>query len=211
VAKGTFLVLEGPDGSGKSTQAGLLAGALGARGIAVEALRDPGGTEIGERIRAILLGDGRLDRRAETFLFLAARAQLVAERIRPALDAGRVVVCERFSLSTIVYQGAATEEARDPAALDRLRATVALAAAAAVPDRVLVLDCPPGSGLSRKDASGAERDRFEKRGEEFQVRVREAYLAEARLDPRAVIVPAGTPEETHRRVLAEAERVLAGR
>jgi len=210
VERGAFLVLEGPDGSGKSTQAGLLVRALRERGRTVEHLRDPGGTEAGEKIRAVLLGEGRLDRRTETHLFLAARAQLAAERIRPALDAGSVVVCERFTLSTVVYQGAAAEGVDGPA-LDRLRAAVALAAEGTEPDLVLVLDVDPARGLARKDAGGAERDRFEKRGEEFQRRVREAYLAEARRDPRAVVIPPGGPEETHARVLAEAERCLGRR
>ena len=92
MTKGIFIVLEGADGSGKSTQAARLARALEGRGLPVERVRDPGGTPAGEEIRRVLLGGTPIDRAAETFLFLASRAQLVAERVRPALDAGRVVV-----------------------------------------------------------------------------------------------------------------------
>lgn len=211
MTKGLFIVLEGPDGSGKSTQAARLAEALRGRGVAVDLVRDPGGTAAGEEIRRILLGGGPLDRAAETLLFLASRAQLVAERIRPALEAGRTVVSERFSLSTLVYQGAATDRAGDAGEMDRLRAGVALAAAGVAPDLVLVLDVDPAAGLARKGAAGSSPDRIEERGEEFQRRVRSAYLAESRRDPRALVVPPGTEEETHRRVLAAVEPLLARR
>ena len=209
MSRGKFIVLEGPDGSGKSTQAALLVKALGARGVAVEHLRDPGGTAVGDRIREILLAGRVVDRTAEVFLFLASRAQLAAERILPALEAGRTVVCERFTLSTVVYQGAATEIAADAAAMDRLRATVSLSAAGAVPDLLLVLDVDPSVGLGRKEGP-AGLDRIERRGEPYQRRVRDGYLAEARRVPGAVVIPPGPVEATHRRVLAAVERVLAG-
>lgn len=204
-------MLEGPDGSGKSTQAGLLVKALEGRGLPVDHLRDPGGTAVGDAIRAILLGGRSVDRAAETFLFLASRAQLVAERVRPAVAAGRVVVCERFTLSTIVYQGAATEIAGDGAAMERLRSTVEMSACGVAPDLVVVLDVDPGVGLGRKEGGADPLDRIERRGADYQRRVREGYLVEAGRLQRALVVPPGTVEETHRRVLAAAEGALHDR
>jgi len=211
VIGGRFLVLEGPDGSGKTTQASLLVKALEARGNRVEHLRDPGGTAAGDAIRDLLLGGHALDRATETFLFLASRAQLVAERIRPALAAGRTVVCERFTLSTVVYQGAATEIAGDPGAMARLRAAVEASACGAVPDLVLVLDVDPGVGLGRKEEGARPLDRIERKGAGYQRRVREGYLAEAGRVPGAVVLPPGSVEETHRRILAAVDGVSRGR
>ncbi len=197
-------MLEGADGAGKSTQARLLAAALAERGLPVEHLRDPGGTAVGDRVREVLLHAAGVAPRAETFLFLAARAQMVAERIAPALAAGRNVVCERFSLSTVVYQGRAA--GLEGAALDALRGVVAAAAADVPPDLVLVLDVPPGEGLRRK--GGGAGDRIEARGDAFQERVRAGYLEEARRDAAVVVVPAGPPEAVAARVLEETLRAL---
>ena len=107
--RGRFIVLDGPDGCGKSTQATLLFEALSKEGRKVELTREPGGTPLGERVREILLGaDGvEFGARAELFLFMAARAEIVDSVIQPALDAGRIVVSERFLLSSVVYQGLA--------------------------------------------------------------------------------------------------------
>lgn len=210
VKKGSFIVLEGPDGSGKSTQAALLVERLRARGLPVDHLRDPGGTATGDRIRAILLDDAALDPAVEIFLFLASRAQLVAERIRPALAAGRVIVCERFTLSTVVYQGRAADPAPSAAALDRLRTTVALSALGVVPDLVVVLDVDPGTGLRRKGRGPRGHDRIEGRGEGFQESVRRGYRLEARRCRGAVVIPPGEVEATARRVLAAVEKVLDG-
>lgn len=203
-------MLEGPDGSGKSTQAGLLVKALEGRGISVEHLRDPGGTAAGDAIRGILLGGHALVREAETFLFLASRAQLVAERIRPALAAGRTVVCERFTLSTVVYQGAAAGMAGDPAAMDRLWKTVEISAGGLVPDLWIVLDVDPDLGIGRKRREATPLDRIERKGPEYHRAVREGYLAEARRIPGAVILPPGDRDETHRRILAAMDGVARG-
>lgn len=204
-------MLEGPDGSGKSTQAGLLVKALEGRGVSVEHLRDPGGTAAGDAIRGILLGGHALDRAAETFLFLASRAQLVAERIRPALAAGRTIVCERFTLSTVVYQGAAAGLAGDAAAMERLRSTVEVSAGGVVPDLWIVLDVDPDLGIGRKGRGAEPLDRIERKGPEYHRAVREGYLAEARRIPGALIVPPGSPTETHRRILAAVDGVTRGR
>lgn len=185
--------------------------ALSDRGAAVDHLRDPGGTAAGDAIRSLLLGGLALDRSAETFLFLASRAQLVAERIRPALAAGRTVVCERFTLSTVVYQGVAAGLPPDGPALERLRATVALSAGDVVPDLVVVLDVEADLGLGRKGAGDRPLDRIERKGADYHRAVREGYLAEARRVPGAVIVPPGTVEETHRRVLAAVDGAGRGR
>ena len=202
-------MLEGPDGSGKSTQARLLAEALAKRGLSVDHLRDPGGTHLGDGIRALLLDGTSMEPAAETFLFLASRAQLVAERIRPALAAGRVVLCERFTMSTVVYQGAAGAFGGDAAAMERHRATVESSALGVRPDLVAVLDVDPSVGLGRKGAP-AGHDRIERKGPEYQRRVREGYLAEAKRAAGAIVIPPGPVEETHRRVLAAAEGILGG-
>jgi dTMP kinase len=209
VPRAIFVVLEGPDGSGKSTQAGLLAGALRERGRSVEHLRDPGGTAAGDAIRALLLGGNPLDRLAETHLFLAARAQMIAERLLPALAAGRDVVCERFTLSTVVYQGAATDLARDRDAMDRLRAAVAHAAGDLVPDLEFLLDVAPAEGLRRKGGAGP-LDRIEGRGEEYQARVRAGYLAEAARRNHVRVIPPGPPEATAALLRAAVEERLRG-
>ena len=208
--KGLFVVLEGADGAGKTTQALRLVERLRALGREAEHLRDPGGTAAGDRIREVLLGDLHLDPVVETFLFLASRAQLVAEKIRPALAAGRVVVCERFTLSTVVYQGLAVEPRPAPEALERLRATVGLSALGLGPDVLLVLDVAPRAGLARKAGPGG-LDRIERRGEEFQERVRRGYLEDARRHPVATVIPPGGVAETAVLVAAAVERALAAR
>lgn len=206
MSEGKFIVLEGPDGSGKSTQARLLVEALRGRGIAVDHLRDPGGTAAGDAIRALLLGGVPLAPSAETFLFLASRAQLVAERIRPALSAGRVVVCERFFHSTLVYQGLACGPVEDS-----FFAAVETSTGGVEPDAVLVLDVDPAAGLSRIEGEGRTLDRIERKGPGYQARVREGYRGLAARYPRLRLVAAGSVEETRRRVLAAAEEVLRGR
>lgn len=206
--KGHFIVLEGPDGSGKTTQASLLVGRLRERGLEVEHLRDPGGTAVGDRIREILLGAPSLGPGVETFLFLASRAQLVSERILPALAAGRTVVCERFTLSTVVYQGLAPEPPLGGEALDALRASVALSAGGADPDLWILLDVDARAGLRRKEGPGG-LDRIERRGEEYHERVRAGYRAEARRLGGARLLPPGTEAETAARVLEAVEGLLA--
>jgi dTMP kinase len=210
VREGRFIVLEGPDGSGKSTQASLLVEALRGRGRETEHLRDPGGTEVGDRIREILLHAPSLEASVETFLFLASRAQLVVERIRPALAAGRWVVCERFTMSTVVYQGRAAEPPLEGALLEALRTTIAGSAVGVAPDLVLVLDVDPATGLARKAGPGG-LDRIERKGEPYQEMVRAGYLEEARLDGRAAVLPPGSPEETRARVMAAVEGLLGER
>src|SRR5438874_2789396 len=176
MTRGVFLSLDGLDGSGKSTQCRLLADWLRARGHAVTECADPGGTPIGDTIRGLLLDRRRqLTLPCEAFLFMASRAQLTAEVIRPALDAGHVVVADRYLLANVVYQGHAG--GLDP---DLLWQIGRLATGGLEPDLTLVLDLPAEIALSRR--SGPP-DRMESRDTAYQARVREGFLVEARSKP----------------------------
>ncbi len=199
--RGRFIVLEGGEGCGKSTQAELLATHLGA-----ESTREPGGTEVGERIRAILLDRdlGQLDPRAELMLMLAARAQHVSQRIRPWLAAGRDVVCDRFSGSTLAYQGYGRG-----LPLGEIAAADVCSRAGLEPDLVVLLDLPAEVGAARRDEPD---DRIEREGKAFFARVADGFRALARGDPdRWVVVDASGPQEdVARRVRAAvAERLGA--
>jgi len=192
-----FVSLEGIDGSGKSTQAKLLAEALGPETLLI---REPGGTEAAERIRELLADPGvELDPLAELLLFLAARADLTARAIRPALEAGRDVVSDRFADSSVAYQGAARGLG--------VGETISLTDAATEglwPDLTVLLRVDPEVGLGRADGD----DRFESEGLELQRAVAEAYeeIAQIASDRVAVVDGAGTVEEVHERVM-EAVRV----
>ena len=182
--RGLFITLEGTDGAGKSTQAARLAASLRSWGHGVCLTREPGGTSLGERIRQLLLSSGELEHRptSDALLFNAARAQLVEEVIAPALASGSVVVCDRFTDSTLAYQGYG--EGLD---LDGLRQVSTWATRGLVPDLTLLLDLPEEVGLTRRARGpGAERNRFEQGGRDqaaFQRRVREGFLALAAAEP----------------------------
>jgi dTMP kinase len=208
--RGTFIALEGPDGAGKSTQAGRLAEALRARGHDVTLTREPGGTPVGERIREVLLarGDGHPSPVADALLFNASRAELVRLVIRPALDAGGIVICDRFADSTVAYQGHGSG-----LRVDALRALEHFATAGLRPDVVVLLDLSPAAGLGRR-ASGAASDvtRFERSAAHdaaFHGRVREGFLALAREDPERwrIVDAAGDADAVHASVLAAVEPV----
>jgi len=178
---GRFITLEGPEGAGKTVLAKRLADALRERGDRVRLTREPGGTPLGERVRALLLerssGDLRIDARADALLFNAARAQLVAEVIRPALEAGEVVLSARFADSTLAYQGYGAG-----LPIDELRSIVAVATGGLEPDLTVLLDVDPAVGLRRK-GPGA-RNRFEAAFDlEFHRRVRGGFLALAAAEP----------------------------
>jgi dTMP kinase len=164
---GVFVVLEGGDGSGKSTQARLLVSRLRDLGREVVATREPGATEAGAAIRALVLGGGELDPRAEALLIAADRAEHAAEVIRPALDRGAVVVSDRYIPSSLAYQGVARGLGVDEIARLSDWATDGLQ-----PDLVVVLDVPPGDAERRR---AAPQDRMEREPAEFRARVNQAY------------------------------------
>ena len=187
-----FVSLEGVDGSGKTTQARLLADALGPETLLI---REPGGTEAAERVRELLADRSvELDPMAELLLFCAARADLVARVIRPALEAGRDVVSDRFSDSTVAYQGTARE-----LGAGRVITLTDTATDGLWPDLTLVLRVDPEAGLARAEGD----DRFESEGLEFQRRVAQAYeeVAIVASDRVVVIDGEGTVEEVHERVM----------
>jgi len=196
---GTFITFEGGEGSGKSTQIRLLAERLEAAGLAVRALREPGGTVVGEAVRHILLDPAHagLGVSAEILLYEASRAQLVDEVIRPALAAGEVVICDRFADSTTAYQGYARG-----VDLARIAEMNRAATGGLAPGRTLVLDVDPGVGIARATANGT--DRLEAEDLAFHGRVREGFLAIAAQEPGRVRVvdASGSVGEVARRVVA---------
>jgi dTMP kinase len=201
-----FFSFDGLDGVGKSTQMDLFCGWLGQRGHEVEQCHDPGSTPLGEQIRGILLGHRvKISRTAEMLLFMAARAQLVDEVIRPALAAGKTVVSDRYLLANVVYQGHAGGLQVD--AVWRIGQT---ATGGLMPDLVFVLDMPPHSAAARIDR---QRDRMESQGAEYDRRLRQGYLTEAAKDPDRIIVidAARDIAAIQADIRAAAERVLSGR
>lgn len=204
MARGVFLSLDGLDGTGKSTQCRLLAEWLRGRGLEVTECIDPGGTAVGDGLRELLLNHPHeLALPCEALLFMASRAQLVAEVIRPALAAGRAVVCDRFLLANVVYQGHAG--GLDPA---QLWAVGRFATGGLEPDLTLVLDLPPQVALARR---GRTADRIEGRSAEYQARVRDGFVAEARRWPDCIkLIDAAPPvEAVHQSICKEVARVLA--
>lgn len=199
-----FIALEGVDGSGKTTQAARLAEALGGETLLV---REPGGTAAGERIRELLKDPGvRLDPMAELLLFCAARAQLVEEVIRPAIEAGRDVVCDRFGDSSVAYQGHARG-----LGVERVEELCDLATGGLWPDLALLLRLHPEVAAERMEAEGRAADRFEGEGMELQRRVAEGYEEVARRHPDRVRVvdAAGHPDDVHAAVIRELQAVGA--
>ena len=168
--RGKLIVFEGAEGAGKTTQIKLIAERLASAGVSVVAVREPGGTPVGDAIRGILLdSEHHINPAAEALLFMASRAELIAREIQPALARGDVVLLDRFFLSTYAYQvvGRGLPE-------DEVRAANRLATGGLVPDLTLLLDIPPAEGLERADARG-KRDRMERSGDDFHDRVGNAF------------------------------------
>ena len=175
---GLFITLEGPEGSGKSTQAERLSASLNERGFTVFVTREPGGTPLGDELRELLLRRSDLEITAwsEALLFSAARAQLLRDVIRPQLERVDVVICDRFSDSTLAYQGWGRGLDRDLLARLQEAATEGLE-----PDLTLLLDLPAEEGLER--VTRAKRDRLDRETIAFHSRVRSGYLAMAQAQP----------------------------
>jgi len=198
-----FFSIEGGDGTGKSTQVGLLGEWLRELGHDVLACRDPGSTSLGEAVRGIVLHahDLRIGRRSEMLLYMAARAQLTEEVIRPALDAGKIVVSDRYLLSNVVYQGYG-------GGLDvpELWQVGRVATGGLLPDLTIVLDLPVERAASRLERA---LDRMEQQGDAFHARVRQGFLDEAARQPeRVVVVSADGPIDEVQKAIRQ---IVAGR
>jgi dTMP kinase len=190
-----LITIEGIDGAGKTTLAAALAERLGAT-----LLREPGGVELSERIRALVKDPALdVDPRAEALLYAAARAQLVAERLRPLLDAGETVVLDRFVDSSLAYQGGARG-----LGVEAVRAINDFGTGGLVPDVTLLLRIDPATGRSRQDVRGEARDRLEREGDPFFARIAQAYDELAAAEPQRfrVIDAAQTPEAVLRDALS---------
>ena len=204
-----FVTLEGIDRSGKTTQAALLTEALGPQTLL---LREPGGTDAGELVRALLKDPATdLDPRAELLLFCAARAELCARLVQPALDQGRDVVCDRFVDSTVAYQGAARG-----LGTDLVESVNEIAIAGCLPDLTVLLRIDPEGAEARgqqrlADGGGDGSDRFEGQGIEFQRLVAAAYDDLATRHPERIVVidAEGEVAEVHARVMEAVSRVGA--
>lgn len=186
----TWLVLDGPDGCGKSSQAASLVAYLQARSRAVLHVREPGSTPVGEALRQLLLTrhTGHLEPISEALLFSAARAELVAKVVVPALARKEIVVAERGYLSTVVYQGLAAQPGLSASWLLDLTAQVH---GQVLPTAIFVLDVPPDIAAARRHHR--QHDRIEARGADYHARVRTGFLQAAALEPRAQIVDAARP------------------
>jgi dTMP kinase len=197
-----FFSFDGIDGVGKSTQISLFAAYLEEAGHDVVLYRDPGTTRLGEAVRAILLDDLQTEicPVSEMFLYMAARAQLVHEKIKPALEANKVVVSDRFLLANVVYQGWAGGVGADVVWNVGHVATQGIQ-----PDLTFVLDMPPADAADRL---GRTLDRMEQRGDTYRQRLREGFLAEAAGDPNHIVVidASGTIDQVHAAVRQAAQQ-----
>lgn len=195
--RGKFVTLEGMDGAGKSTHQKFVADFVATRAPHVIQTREPGGTDLAERLRQAILSDP-MSPEVETLLLFAARADHVARVIRPALEAGTWVVCDRFTDATAAYQGAGKGVPAD--LIERLAAA---AHPGLIPDRTLVFDC--SFEISRKRLQGKTLDRFEREERAFFERVRAAYLERSRAEPQRIrVVDASLPLPEIRKALERA-------
>ncbi|TVP46899.1 MAG: dTMP kinase [Gemmatimonadales bacterium] len=197
--RGLFIVLEGVEGAGKTTQLARLGAWLESAGVPVRRGREPGGTALGEAVRGVLLDRAELDMapESELLLMLAARAAFVREVVRPALEAGVVMLADRFESSTFAYQGYGRG-----LPLEEVRRLNTFATGGLRPDRVVILDLPAEEGRARQRREGKDADRIERGGEAFHERVARGYRELGASDPAAVLVDARGDEGTvHRRIV----------
>ena len=212
-ARGFFLVLDGPDGGGKTTQAALLAEWLRSVGKTVTTCREPGGTPLGDRLRALLLDrdSASFGLRAEMLMFMASRAQLAEEIVRPALNRGEIVISDRYLLASVVYQGMAGGLGGED-----VGRVGAIATGGLLPDLTVVLDVPTALARARV---GRARDRIEDRPGAYHEQVREGFLAAAELArsgqcsyyhaPIVVVDATREPAAVAEAIRSEVERALA--
>lgn len=201
--KGLFITLEGADGCGKTTQLNLLKEYLTSRGYEIVVTREPGGKGLGEKLREILLNyDGEVSDRCEAFLYLADRAQNIDTIIKPAINSGRIVLCDRHTDSSVAYQGYGREQN-----IDNINMLNELAVNGVHPDLTIVFDIDTETSMARV---GAEKDRLESAGIEFHKRVRNGYLEIAKKNPQRIkVVDASqTIEDVQRDVIKIIEGVL---
>ncbi|HEV2217888.1 MAG TPA: dTMP kinase [Candidatus Dormibacteraeota bacterium] len=199
MAKGLFITFEGVEGSGKTTQVELLGQALGTWQPVI--VREPGGTELGERMRDVLLFGGMaIDREAEMYLFMAARAQLVHEVIEPVLNGGRIVIADRYHDSTLAYQGGGRG------------LSVYWPPSFPKPDLTFLVSVPVEVGHMRMLLAGKHPDRVERESVEFHQRVADEYARLAKAEPRRYTVVDGTDTQArvHASVMERVDRALAG-
>jgi dTMP kinase len=197
--RGKLLTLEGVDGAGKSTHVQFIADFVASRGHHAIMTREPGGTELAERLREAVLKE-RMEPNVETLLIFAGRADHVARVIKPALEAGTWVICDRFTDATVAYQGAG-----NGVSLSLIESLAAIAHPGLSPDRTLVFDCP--YEVSSKRLAGKKLDRFESENRAFFERVRASYLDLAKAQPARIrVIDATAPVAEIRKTL---ERSLA--
>ena len=207
--RGRFITVEGGEGAGKSTQAARLAETLERRGIATLVTREPGGTRRAERLRELLLDPGETGWEPETevLLYFAGRVENVAKTIKPALAAGRTVICDRFADSTLAYQGYGSR-----APLESIRSIGEAALRGFRPDLTLILDIDPEMGIARTRSRSAFQDRYERELFDYHQRVRQGFLAIAKDDPDrcAVVDAAASVDAVAEAVLARVEARFEG-
>lgn len=202
-----FITIEGPDGGGKTTQMNMLVPALEERGLDIIRTREPGGTDIGDQIRSVIMDmkNKSMDPRAEILLFCASRAQLVSELIWPSLASGKIVLCDRYADSTMAYQGYG--HGLDRTALKNL---LEFATGGLKPDLTILLDISAEAGLRRRITNHDEWNRMDDYALQFHERVRKGYLEMASAEPErfAVIHADRSKEEIHDEIVSVIMRKL---